>query len=424
MSDVQISYLSLVDKAANKHEFLVTKNKDGKPGVKFSASILKSDAAVHEITGIIYEPLTADAHDNFMTADEIKKAADWFDKNGIGSDLQHNEQVIEGVSIVKSWVADEDTTINDKVVKAGTWLATAKIENDDVWGKIEKGEITGWSMGGVGSYSTTDVDIASVEKSIGQKIVGAIAKAFGFTYDGTEISDTNFTDEFDKKNKSSQFWNAWNTLQDFLVPYDDEYSWSTHFQDNKETITSALQEFSTAIQDVLGASDVAKALEPPKSVIAKALGKAGKKMSTENFTKLDSICKQLSELKDSFSQSGEGDENMKAEDIQKAVGAALTEALDPIKKEIETLKNGTVEKKADETVETKPAEVTKSDDVAAIVKAAVSEAITPLQQDIDVLKAAKGISKQAGDGTEDVHEEGKVTKSVFAGIFNVKGGIQ
>jgi len=418
MSDVEITFLSLVDKAANKHQFLVVKSKDGKPQVKFSASILKSDATAHEITGIVYEPLTADAHDNFMTPEEIQKAADWFDENGLGSDLQHNGQTITGVEITKSWVVEENTEINGTVVKAGTWLATAKIENDDIWSKIEKGEITGWSMGGVGNYSTADVDISSVEKSLTSKILAGIAKALGFTFDGKPIEETSFTEEYNKANKYSSFWNAWNTLQDFLIPYDNAYSWETHFQENQQVITSALQQFSDAIVEVLASNNVAKALEPSKETIAKALvNKSGQKMNAEQVKVLDNISKELSVLKGQFTaDSEEGEDNMKPEEIKKAVTEAVTAAVAPIQKELDELKKTSTEA-APATEEVAKAE---GEDMAAVIKAAVAEALAPVQKDLDAVKKAKGISKQL-ETDDDVEEvSGPVTKSVFAGMFGSK----
>ena len=389
MTDVQISFLSLVDKAANKREFLVKKNALGKPEVKFSASILKADTSTHEITGVVYEPLVEDAHGNFMTAEEIKKAADWFNEHGLGVDIQHAGTVVDGVTIVKSWVVEENTEINGQIVKAGTWLATAKIDNDEVWQKVEKGEITGWSMGGVGNYSTTDVDLAEVEKSLGSKILSGIAKAFGFTWDGTAISDTSFNEKYEEKNKNSKFWNAWNTLEDFLLPFKNESTWETYFQDNQQVIIDSLNAFSEAIKEVLGANNVWKALEPPKEILEKV--------------------------------SSKGDEGMNAEEIKKAVSEAVVVALEPIQKELNALKA------SKEVAKEEPkGEVSKSEEVenvGEVVKAAISEALAPICKDIETLKVAKGISKQLENEESEVENPSEpVNKSVFAGMFNLKGG--
>ncbi|MGN1432880.1 MAG: XkdF-like putative serine protease domain-containing protein [Ruminococcus sp.] len=43
--------------------------------------MVKTDNDSHFVTGIVYEPMSEDAHGNYMTADEIQKAAYWYAKN-------------------------------------------------------------------------------------------------------------------------------------------------------------------------------------------------------------------------------------------------------------------------------------------------------------------------------------------------------
>lgn len=81
-----------------------------------------------------------------------------------------------------------DMEIEGQQIKKGTWLMTMEVADDDVWGKIEKGEITGFSMGGTGNYSTEDVDLSdsdnSIEKTqkkgIMKAVVDAVSKALHF----------------------------------------------------------------------------------------------------------------------------------------------------------------------------------------------------------------------------------------------------
>ena len=100
ISDAKIQFISLVDKAANKRQFLVTKQEGGSAQFSTTAKIVKVDAATHYITGIVYEPLAEDAHGNFMTEEEIRKAAYWFAKNGDKVDLQHSFESAEGLAVV------------------------------------------------------------------------------------------------------------------------------------------------------------------------------------------------------------------------------------------------------------------------------------------------------------------------------------
>ena len=74
ITDAKISFVSLVDKAANKKQFLITKAEHGSASFASYGRIVNADADSHYITGIVYEPLTEDAHGNYMTEQEITKA--------------------------------------------------------------------------------------------------------------------------------------------------------------------------------------------------------------------------------------------------------------------------------------------------------------------------------------------------------------
>ena len=78
ITDAKISFVSLVDKAANKKQFLITKSEDGAANFATFGRILKADADSHFVTGIVYEPMVEDTQGNYMTEEEITKAAYWF----------------------------------------------------------------------------------------------------------------------------------------------------------------------------------------------------------------------------------------------------------------------------------------------------------------------------------------------------------
>ncbi len=170
IKNARIEFVSLVDRAANKKRFLITKSADDTADFLLTGKILKADRDTHHITGIVYEPMTEDAHGDFMTADEIAKAAYWFAKNGDKVDRQHNFKSLPGVSVVENWVAKSDTEIDGQKIRKGTWLITVEVDDPQIWDGICKGEITGFSMGGVGEYVKGDVSLdgetenAAVEK--------------------------------------------------------------------------------------------------------------------------------------------------------------------------------------------------------------------------------------------------------------------
>ena len=71
INDARIMFVSLVGKAANKHQFLITKSEDGKADFQTYGRILKADAGSHFVTGIVYEPMVEDTDGNYMTEEEI-----------------------------------------------------------------------------------------------------------------------------------------------------------------------------------------------------------------------------------------------------------------------------------------------------------------------------------------------------------------
>ena len=324
--------MSLVDKAANKRQFLVTKQEGGQAQFATTARIVKVDDATHYITGIAYEPLAEDAHGNFMTEPEIRKAAYWFAKNGDKVDIQHSFEKAEGLSVVENYVAPCDMTIGETPVVKGTWIITVECANDEVWQAVQKGELTGFSMGGVGKYSEQDVPLNDVTKTAEAEERGffkKLAKFFGFEV----VEKGEVLDRYNESARNSAFWNAVYALEDVLL-YHYEYRDGVYTNTvSPDKVHEALADFNRILTDVMTLSGdaVVKAVELP-------VCKAGKKMSSANKAKLDEICQALSDFKTAFDEDPEEkeeedttkkkeDNNMTKAEIQAEVNAAVVKAL-------------------------------------------------------------------------------------------------
>ncbi len=266
--DAKIQFVSLVDKAANKRKFLITKADGGSANFQTYGCILKSEAETHYITGIVYEPMVEDTDKNYMTAAEIAKAEKYFTENSGSIDIQHSFETEENVSVVESWITKCDCSINGKDVKKGTWLMTVKVEDDDIWDKVEKGEITGFSMGGVGKYSDEDVDLSditddetSVEKAEKKSLFVKLANAFGYDC----VKKGEVTDRFTSGARNNNFWTAFNSLENTLRKYDD-FSGKYVYETDVSVIKSALEEFNQILTDVLSSDDgIVKAVVKPNA---------------------------------------------------------------------------------------------------------------------------------------------------------------
>ncbi|MGE5528071.1 MAG: XkdF-like putative serine protease domain-containing protein [Patescibacteria group bacterium] len=110
-------------------------------------SFKKVDSAQQIVYGEVYVPNVRDTHGNWMTAEEIEKMAHRFlmKFRNTQIDLQHDMEPDEGV-VVESFVArpgDPDFT-------PGAWVLATKVFKTETWQAIMNGEITGYSLYGLG----------------------------------------------------------------------------------------------------------------------------------------------------------------------------------------------------------------------------------------------------------------------------------
>lgn len=412
ITDARISFVSLVDKAANKRPFLIVKNEDGKAAFTTYGRIIKSDDNRHFVTGIVYEPMTEDAHGNYMTADEIAKAAFWFAKNGNKVDLQHNFVSEEGTAVVESWIAKSDCNIGGETVKEGTWLMTVEINDDSLWQSIQNGEITGLSMGGLGVYAQEDTDLssASVTKSQGRVEKGAV------------------TDNFKQSNMSSSFWNAFDALRSALYSY-NSYTGAYTYQTDEDTIKAALEEFGTIITNLLTDASSEKPLTKslfeckPTPELGR-IEKAGRSLSAKNREALQSMYDSLGTFlasvdadpdKDNPGEdSGTSDNATDAPDNKKSGDDTSTETTKTTK-EGKTMTKSEAEKLVQEAVAKALGQQQTEQQAPAAVAKAADEEITPdfVQNAVDA-----AIKKALGQQEPEQKQEQQLTKADLSDLID------
>ena len=385
ISDAQIQFVSLVDKAANKKSFLIAKAEDGKASFSAYGKIVKTDTDSHYVTGIVYEPMTEDSQGDYMTEEEIRKAAHWFAKNGDGIDIQHNFEKFEKAEVVENWIAKADFEIGKEKIKKGTWLMTVEITDPDVWAAVEKGEITGFSMGGTGIYSEDDVDPDSLSKSEGKSFFKKLAKMFGFEV----VEKSEVAVRFKQKNKSEEFWNAFYSLQDTLFKR-NSLTGDSEIETDSEKIKECLSDFSEIIQGIL-ADDTDTVM------------KAGKTLSAKNIASLKSIYESIGKL---LEEAGETEEKM-----------TKAEVMDFIKNEIQKAEsgNGKDSDKLDEKtkkfiVDTIKEVLAESQKNKSVTKEEVAEMV---KSAMEPLYKARGIVTNLNGEPEPVNK----SDDLFEGLF-------
>ncbi len=333
INDVKAVFVSLVDKAANRKTLLITKGDDGSASIQTYGRIIKSDATAHYVTGVVYEPMAEDTQGNYMTEEEITKAAYWFMKNGSGVDLQHNFEPLEGATVVESYVTKCDEEIEGEPVKKGTWLMTMEITNPDIFAAIEKGEITGFSMGGTGVYSTEDVDISGaegaepVEKDEESRKKSVIKQLTGLLWPGT-VKKGAVKEAYKKNSVRDNFWTAFYALNDNLLSCYNPTTGNWEIQRDESAIREALQDFNEIITSLL--TDENGVFKSLNANYAGSVEKAGKAMSGENMKALKGIHESLGAFLSKFEEEEEIEVTKSELEtiVTKAVGTAVDAAVE------------------------------------------------------------------------------------------------
>lgn len=391
MKDAKITHLSLVDKGANGVPFAIVKA-DEKNAIQKQIHIAKVDDTKHIVIGVVYQPNVEDSHGDMMDAVEIEKAAHLFMENQhtYNIDKQHDLDADKGY-VVESYIAPCDMEIGDQVIAKGSWVAGVKVTDDDTWEDIQKGDITGFSMWGVGKREEVE-DEEEVSKGLLHNIKKAINAVLSPIVKGA------VADKYNKNRKNREFWAAQEALNAVLFRWD---SWDSGMETDNEIIREALLDFVEIAQDVLVEEDIVKAIgKPPEAIV-----KAGKKISASNLQHIDDAIATLTDLKNKTApeEEPEEEEDLKPEDIAKAVQAAVG----PIVKQMEGLAADVTElKKQDGGVDPDagtPDAGNGSDPEANAVTDAIAKALAPLTEqmstlaaDVQIVKNSRGGSAQGG----------------------------
>ncbi|ASA21966.1 XkdF-like putative serine protease domain-containing protein [Paenibacillus donghaensis] len=407
LKDAKITHISLVDKGANGVPFAIIKaQKANKAGaIQKQVQIAKIDDDKRIVKGVVYQPDVAESHDDQMDEVEIEKAAHLFmeKQHTYNIDKQHDLEADKGF-VIESYIAPCDMTLGDQQIVKGSWVAAVKVTDDDTWEAIKKGEITGFSMWGVGKREEIEE-----EEEVSKGILSRIAKALGLIEKGA------VADKYHKNRKNREFWAAQDALNSVLFNWD---TWQSGMETDPETIREALQDFVDIAEDVLTKEDIVKAIGTPPEQIAKA----GKKISAGNLKHVDDAIAALTELKNKTApveQEPEGEDDLKAEDIAKAVTAAMA----PIAKQVEGLTAEIAELKKEEGVEgdqpaggaapAATAEETAITDAIAKALAPLSEQMQTLATDVQLVKNSRGASAQGDEQEEISKSEGAVSFGRF-----------
>lgn len=430
ITNAKIQFVSLVDKAANKRQFLIKKEAGGKATFTTYGRIVKADTENHYVTGVVYEPMAEDSHGNFMTEAEITKAAYYFAKNSGKVDIQHSFEPFDGATVVESWIAKADFEIDGETIKKGTWLMTVEVADESVWEGIEKGEITGFSMGGLGNYSEEDVELDNVNKqetSEKKGLLKQLAKALGLNV----VEKGAMAELYEERSKGTLFWNAFNSLEEILYKY-DPITGRYLYETDENKVRECLEEFGQIITSILtGGGSVTEAIQTDRPV-----EKAGRKMSGKNKETLLGIYESLGTFikefddpeqeeteptkKENGEETEEPEETTKPEKeekqvtkqevegiVEKAVAAAIAKATGKEAEKPETDPEDTEETEKEKGKTTPPTKVKKSEEITpesitAMVEAAIAKAFEPQREAVTAEQVQEMITAAVAKAVDPV----------------------
>lgn len=113
------------------------------------------DEELRQATFLVLAPEEVDLHGDIYSEEEVRKGCHNFQTHCRKANLFHMVET-EEASIVENYIAPADFYLGEQFVKKGSWLQVWQFDDDDLWGLVKDGEITGVSIGCTANYEVLD----------------------------------------------------------------------------------------------------------------------------------------------------------------------------------------------------------------------------------------------------------------------------
>jgi Putative phage serine protease XkdF len=148
-----VDAISVVQNPAIESNFVALKSEEIKLAqVNAEKRILMGAVLIPEKP--IYRRNGEDEYYIYFSKDTVNKASQLFFKNGNQNNwtLEHGKE-IKGLTVVESWIVEDTqkdkSAIYNLSVPVGTWMASVKVEDDNIWNDFVKtGKVKGFSLEG------------------------------------------------------------------------------------------------------------------------------------------------------------------------------------------------------------------------------------------------------------------------------------
>lgn len=424
LKDAKITHISLVDKGANGRPFAIIKE-EGKEPVQKSIRIAKTDKVKQIVYGVVYEPDVEDSHGDMMTAEEIEKAAHGFmeRQNTYNIDKQHDLDADKGY-VVETYIAPVDMELGDQQITKGSWVAGVKVTDAETWDQIEKGEITGFSMWGIGKREKLEEAPSGTEEETVEKgLLHALKKALQEFLPGTKHAQISkavqsFKSRIAARDTRDKWYDAqwaftdtmWEILSDPEIT--DKADAIGKTIDEYKTVAVALAAQWPAEGEVIGKSEDFQAR-------VEAVRKAGKVLSSANLQAVEDAIAALTALRDKAQPKGD-EEEVKTEDIEKAVASAMS----PVIKQLQDLQTEVAELKKGEGEGADTAPATPANPETDAITQAIQKALEPITKQVEALSADVQVVKNSRGSSDQVPTGETIEKSDVPSYIRLMNGGQ
>ena len=153
-SEEGILDISLVDYPAVKRDFVLFSQDKMNFSIQNEEKRIISGVVMLADTPIYRKSPTAGEYYIVFTRDIIEMMVEKMSFEGKLNNitLNHNGQLVEGVTLVELFIKDSSKGLNPTYlpdVTEGSLIASYKIENVDIWNQIKAGEFRGFSLSGI-----------------------------------------------------------------------------------------------------------------------------------------------------------------------------------------------------------------------------------------------------------------------------------
>lgn len=153
-SEEGILDISLVDYPAVKRDFVLFSQDKMNFSIQSEEKRIISGVVMLADTPIYRKSPTAGEYYIVFTRDIIEMMVEKMSFEGKLNNitLNHNGQLVEGVTLVELFIKDSSKGLNPSYlpdVTEGSLIASYKVENEDIWNQIKAGEFRGFSLSGI-----------------------------------------------------------------------------------------------------------------------------------------------------------------------------------------------------------------------------------------------------------------------------------